>query len=81
MMRDEQKPDSRPGSYFVSAIDGANTYLMAGPYDSHVDALADVQKASDIAYQYDERAHWMLWGTVRAEGVNCIGRLNKHGLM
>lgn len=72
-----QTPDTKPGPYYVSAIDGAKTYLMAGPYDQHADALADVDKARDIATSADGRAWFMAWGTVRRnDGATTPGRLN-----
>ena len=56
------------GRYFVTAIDGPNTHFMAGPYENHADALADVDKALKIADKHDGRAWFMAWGTVRIKG-------------
>jgi hypothetical protein len=79
---DTQQPDTLPGPYYVSAIDDTrNTHLMAGPYALHAAALADVDKARDIAVKHDPRAWWMAWGTVRIEGSTRIGQLNKFGLL
>lgn len=74
-------PDARPGPYYVSAIDAGKVHTMAGPYADHAAALADVNKARDIAYQHDGRAWFMSWGTVRIEGSDRVGTLNKHGLI
>jgi hypothetical protein len=71
-----------PGSYYVSCIDGASFYLMAGPYGTHALALADVDKALHIADARDGRAWFMAWGTVRLrDGSTEPGRLNKHNLL
>lgn len=73
--------DTAPGPYFVSAIDGPRTYLMAGPYETHADALANVDKALNIAYEHDARAWFMAWGTVRIPGSQKVGRLTALGLI
>ncbi len=77
----EQTPDTAPGPYFVSAIDHGKTYLMAGPYPTHAEALANVDKALNLAYAHDARAWFMAWGTVRIEGSRRTGRLTELGLM
>jgi len=76
-----QQPDTKPGPYYVSAMEGNKTWLMAGPYATHRQALQDVQKARDIATEHDPRAWWKAWGTVRVEGASRVGALNKHGLI
>lgn len=74
-------PDTAPGPYYVSAVDAGRTFLMAGPYDFHGSALADVDRALRIANERDGRAWFMSWGTVRVEGCEQRGRLNELGLM
>jgi hypothetical protein len=69
------------GPYYVSAIDAGHTFLMAGPYELHGAALADVDRALHIACERDGRAWFMAWGTVRIEGSECVGKLNELGLM
>jgi hypothetical protein len=81
MQTETQQPDTRPGPYYVSAIDGSKIHLMAGPYAQHTEALADVERARDIADKADARAHFMAWGTCRAEGSTDIGTLNKYKLI
>ena len=76
-----QSPDNRPGPYYVSAVDADKYHLMAGPYADHASALADVNRARDIASKHDGRACFMAWGTVRVEGSDKIGQLNKFNLM
>ena len=75
-------PDTAPGPYYVSAISAAGrTFLMAGPYELHGAALADVDRALNIAYEHDVRAWFMAWGTARVDGCERRGRLNELGLM
>lgn len=74
--------DCPTGKYFVTALDGDRLHYMAGPYPSHVLALADVDKALRIADKHDGRAWFMSWGTVRMiEETERIGTLNKHNLI
>jgi hypothetical protein len=81
MQTETQQPDTRPGPYYVTAVDGSRWFKMAGPYVGHAAALADVDRARDIASNVDGRAHFMAWGTCRAEGSTDIGALNKHKLI
>lgn len=78
---DASNPDTKPGPYFVSARDGGKHYVMAGPYPTHAEALADVERARNITYEHDARAWFMAWGTCRIEGSDRVGNLNKAGLM
>ena len=50
-------------NYYVSAIDGDRRYLVAGPYDTHAEALDRVGAVRTHAEQRDPRAHFMAWGT------------------
>lgn len=78
---DDQTPDNRPGPYFVSCLDAGRVFLMAGPYERHAQALADVDAAHKIAAEVDGRSWFMFWGTVRVEDSKKVGRLNALGLM
>jgi hypothetical protein len=71
------------GRYYVSCIDDdGRSFLMAGPYRTHGDALADERKACHIASGIDGRAWFMAWGTSHMrEGELRQGVLNKHGKM
>lgn len=60
-IRDTTNPDHR--AFYVSAIDGPKTFLIAGPYDSHDAALARVDPVRSHAGEHDGRAHFMYWGT------------------
>ena len=55
-----------PGSrYYVSAIDGDRRALVAGPYQTHGEALGDVEAVQAVAYELDVRSHFYAWGTAR----------------
>ena len=74
-------PESCPvGNYYVTAIDGPAWWKMAGPYATHADALADVDKARGIADKHDGRAWFMAWGTARIESTT-PGNLNRANLI
>lgn len=53
--------------YYVSAIDGAKRYLLAGPYTAHETALARVDAVNAYACANDPRAHFMAWGTAGSD--------------
>ena len=75
--------DSCPrGTYYVTAVDGGSWWRMAGPYDTHQEALADVERARSITNEHVDRAWFMYWGTIRDKtGNRAPGNLNKAGLM
>ena len=61
-----QKPDTKPGPYYVSVRRENGDYrFLAGPYDTHQAALDDVPKVSELAYKYDPRGVWYSYGTCR----------------
>jgi len=73
-----------PGDYFVSAIDGPEFFLMAGPYKEHSAAAAVVDEVKGIVYKYDSsgKAAFMAYGTCRLDpDSGRVGVLNKHGLI
>lgn len=55
------------GGYYVTCMDGPSWWYMAGPYQTHTEALAAVDKACRIAADIDGKAWFMAWGTVRAK--------------
>jgi urease accessory protein UreF len=72
------------GGYYVTAIDGDRWFKMAGPYQTHAEALAHVEEALRIADEHDGRAWFMSWGTchVKNEGkLFPLGKLQEVGLM
>lgn len=77
-------PETCPqsGNYYVTAIDGREWWAMAGPYKTHAEALALVDRALTIADKHDGRAWFMAWGTARLpEDYTTPGILNKHRLL
>ena len=60
-----QQPDPQPGRYYVTAIDGPRRYFLAGPWPTHVEALAQVEVVRRYAERTDPRAFWMAYGTAR----------------
>ncbi len=61
--------DTRPGYYYVSAIDGGHgTYLILGPFLKHADAIKCAYWAEEMAKNsWKKYNHWMKWGTVRMD--------------
>ena len=53
--------------FYVSAVDGKKKHLIAGPYPTHDEALAQVQAVSREAEKGNDRAVWMMWGTAGSE--------------
>src|SRR5579863_2154582 len=78
-------PESCPetGGYYVSAVDGPDYWKMAGPYQTHAAALADVDRVMKLTDKYDRsgRAWFMSWGTIRVENGTEPGNLNRAGLL
>lgn len=56
--------------FYVSAIDGPRTYLIAGPYGTHQAALDRVESVREHARDTDARAHFMAWGTCSSSTLN-----------
>lgn len=70
------------GTYYVTAVDGPSWWRMAGPYDTHQEALADVERCLQVANKHDGRAWFMSWGTIRDKTENrAPGNLNKAGVL
>jgi hypothetical protein len=63
MMADETDEYGRKKWFYVDAIDGRKTYLIAGPFASHQAALDLVDEVRSFACDTDGRAHFMAWGT------------------
>lgn len=69
--------DTRPGFYYVTAVDGPRVCLMAGPYHTHREALGLVEGVKGIACDRDGRGHFMAWGTMRSETDKGPGSFQK----
>lgn len=53
-----------PGTnYYVSTIDGSRYALLAGPFETHVEACGWVDRARDEACRVDPRAWFCAFGT------------------
>ncbi len=63
--------------FYVSVLDGPRYGFLVGPFDTHDQALAQVDSARAAAEQVDPRAVWYAFGTARApEGYSTPGVLN-----
>ncbi|RBO54666.1 hypothetical protein DSD19_04630 [Rhodovulum sp. BSW8] len=68
IFRAETNPDH--DQFYVSAIEGPRTYLVAGPYSSHREAQDAMPEVRAFAEEHDGRAHFMAWGTCSTgEGI------------
>lgn len=76
-----QTPDTQPGPYYVTAKRDTRTAFVSGPYDTHAEALALVDKARSIAADLDPRAWWDAFGTARLHDLIAYpqGMLQKWG--
>lgn len=79
----EQQPDSKPGAYYVTVVDGGRVARLAGPFmDDHAAALAMVDPVRRKAEELDPRAHWYAFGTCRMPSDDSVpiraGSLNRY---
>ena len=51
--------------FYVSVVRGSDYRLLAGPYQTHEQALQNVDKYRRKAIEYDSRAHWYAFGTCK----------------
>ena len=56
------------GGYYVSVKDGRKFGLLAGPYETHSEAIAKIRAARDIPCHRDPWAWFYHYGTVRMKG-------------
>ena len=63
-----QIPDTRPGHYYVSAVDGGTHWFpMAGPFPTHQEALDLVDDVRRYAHEVSYRSVWYSFGTCRVD--------------
>lgn len=63
--------------FYVSVIDGPRFNFLAGPFDTHEEALAKVDAARAKANEVNDRAWFYAYGTAQApEGYDKPGLLN-----
>ena len=81
-----QAPDDKLGDYYVTAVDGSKTHVMAGPFrNDHAEALRAVRPTMDRACSLDGRSHFMSWGTIRVDHGSVVKKpvlnawLSSHG--
>lgn len=83
MENEGRAPDTKPGAYYVSAVDGGRYALLLGPFaNDHAAALAMVEPVRAKACELNPRAHWYAFGTCRLppEVEAKPGRLNDYFL-
>lgn len=80
----DQKPDPRPGNYYVSAIDDPQSpnftyWLLLGPFGTQQEALDRVDEVKALATRGNPRADFYAYGTVRmADDYNKPGSANRY---
>jgi hypothetical protein len=77
-----QQPDTKPGMYYVTVMDGARVGRLLGPFENdHAGALAMVDAVRKKAEEIDPKACWYAFGTVRIPNDDSVpiryGSLNK----
>lgn len=65
--------------FYVTVIDHGRVGKLLGPYDTHEDALANVDRAKAKAHEADPDAHWYAFGTSKWESERPLppGLFNK----
>ena len=75
------EPDTAPGPYYISAIDGPKHAFVSGPYKTHAQALAELDVCREKTIQVDPKTHFAAFGTCRVK-ADCTkpGFLQTHNL-
>lgn len=55
-------------SFYVTVKDGPRTGWLLGPYATHNEARANVDRAKELAEKADRWAHFYAFGTARVQG-------------
>ena len=75
-----QEPDTKPGLYYVSWVDGSTWGVLLGPFvDDHQKALDLVDAVHDRANELDRRSWFKGFGTLRLDSDipnPPVGKLN-----
>lgn len=79
----QQAPDTKPGAYYVTVIDGPRHGRLLGPFfNDHAAALALVDAARAKAEEMDPKEIWYAYGTARFPDDDSVplrfGVLNGH---
>ena len=64
--------------YYVSIIDGKKFNAVAGPFQTHQEALDQVEPARRVGAKVDPKSWFYGWGTVKMETGHTDGMLNSH---
>lgn len=62
-------PDESKKHYYVSVVDGPRKGLLLGPYATHEEALAQVERGKELANKADPRAAFYGYGTAGSDEV------------
>lgn len=62
----------RDERYYVSVMDGGRKGFLLGPYSSHEEALANVERGCKLANEADDRAWFYAYGTCSAPADRTI---------
>ena len=65
MMTTPTTPDTRPGNYYVSVVDGPRHGRLLGPFLTHQEALDRVDDVRTRVTGIDRKAHFYGFGTCR----------------
>jgi hypothetical protein len=68
--------DRTKPAFYVSVVDGEQFGLLAGPFATHDEALALVDKAQALAEELNRRAVFYSFGTVQMKTGERDGLLN-----
>ena len=72
-------PHTERRDYYVTLRRGTKTAFLAGPFQTHTEALAWVDRATDRANEVDPFAWFDAFGTASLpfKASNPVGKLNK----
>jgi hypothetical protein len=72
-------PHTEPRDYYVSLRRGSRTALLAGPFATHTEALAMVERATAEANRIDQWSWFDAFGTCSGPRLasNPAGKLNE----
>lgn len=66
-MNDDIRTDKK--YYYVSVMDGDRRGLLLGPYNTHVEALENVDRGKSLALKHDCKAWFYGYGTAGSNEV------------
>lgn len=66
--------------FYVTAIDAQRVAYLAGPFLTHEEALTQVERCRDMAYELDQTSHFWWFGTAKRENGDKQGIFTAAGL-